>query len=64
MHSLDGLTVERVESYNPLHNESDNKGRVAEWVTRDPQGYVVGVGPTLGRSMAQAALSRHDRNKE
>jgi len=65
MYSMNELTVERVELYNPLHTEADNKGRVAEWITRDPQGYVVGVAPTLGHSMAQAALARHsNRYKE
>ncbi len=52
--TVNGLSIERIESYDPYHKRAKKNGMVTEWVGRNEWGNAVVFGDTKAECIAQA----------
>jgi hypothetical protein len=52
--TVNGLSIEKIENYDPYNSKSDKNGMVTEWVGRNDWGNAVVFGDTKAECIKEA----------
>ncbi len=57
---VNGLSIERIENYDPYHERAKSNGMVVEWVGRNEWGNAVAFGDTKAECIRNARRYKHE----